>query len=41
MVDELEDLPLEYPKVEGPLLEELKKVRKMLEAEQNSGAGKT
>jgi PPK2 family polyphosphate:nucleotide phosphotransferase len=40
MVDELKELPLEYPKVEGLLLEELERVRQMLEAEQKSGSGK-
>jgi PPK2 family polyphosphate:nucleotide phosphotransferase len=40
MVEELEELDLEYPKVGGPLLEELRNVRRALEAEGKSGRQK-
>jgi PPK2 family polyphosphate:nucleotide phosphotransferase len=41
MVEELEGLDLEYPKVGGPLLKELRNVRRALEAEGKSGKAKS
>ena len=41
MVEELEGLDLEYPKVGGPLLKELRNVRRTLEAEGKSGKAKS
>jgi len=40
MVDELEALDLEYPKVEAPLLRELGKIRRSLEQEGKRGKRK-
>jgi PPK2 family polyphosphate:nucleotide phosphotransferase len=41
MVEELEGLDLEYPMVGGPLLKELRNVRRALEAEGKSGKAKS
>jgi hypothetical protein len=40
MVDELKELPLEYPKVEGPLLEELERVGECSKQSKNPAQAK-